>query len=210
MGQTTWTFTEFQARRGLSVHDLFPHMFGRQWEEARCIFYAVFEENHLETLKAVPGAAGMLATLHKSGLVLGVVSNKNGRYLRYEAKHLQWNSYFHSLVGAMDAARNKPAAEPVWLALEGTGIPPGNNVWFVGDSLIDMECAYNAGCLPVLLRSQPPAEGEFVECWPNYYFAHCDALIRAVQESLVPGIRLFGDNEDRVHVTYHRDSQGKP
>ncbi len=190
MGHQQWTFAEFQAWRGPSVRDLFPQMFGNRAGEARRIFYAAFEAGHLKTLKALPGAREMLAALHQAGLVLGVVSNKIGHYLRREVAHLEWSGYFHRLVGAMDAARDKPAAEPVWLALEGMGVPPGDDVWFVGDSLTDMKCAYNAGCCPVLLRLRPPDEEEFTRFRPSCYFSHCNAIIRAVYELLIPKSRF--------------------
>jgi phosphoglycolate phosphatase-like HAD superfamily hydrolase len=37
------------------------------------------------------------------------------------------------------------------MALDGSGIETGNDVWFVGDGAIDVECAINSGLTPVLL-----------------------------------------------------------
>ncbi|KAF0113111.1 MAG: phosphoglycolate phosphatase [Rhodospirillaceae bacterium] len=192
MGRQAWSFDEFRSRtrEGASLRDIFPRIFGDRWEEARDVFYATFEAGHRETLTVLPGAEEMLATLHGTGLVLAVVSNKVGRYLRREAEHLGWDGYFHRLVGATDAVRDKPAPEPVWLALQGTVVAPENmsaaDVWFVGDNESDMRCAHDAGCLPVLLRSRPPGEDEFAYCPPQRYFPHCAALARAVHELLFP------------------------
>ena len=53
-----------------------------------------------------------------------VVSNKTGRFLRAEAQHLGWGSLFQRLIGAGDAAFDKPDAAPVHMALEGSGLIP--------------------------------------------------------------------------------------
>ncbi len=85
-----------------------------------------------------------------------MVCNKTGEYLRREVAHLGWDRYFRQVVGANDCARDKPAPDPVYRALEGSGIAAGPEVWFVGDTATDIECARNAGCVPVLLREIAP------------------------------------------------------
>ena len=46
----------------------------------------------------------LLQALSDSGVYLGVVSNKTGRFLRAELAALGWDHYFGKLVGAGDAA----------------------------------------------------------------------------------------------------------
>ena len=96
--------------------------------------------------------------------------------LRREAEHLDWARHFGRLVGAGDAARDKPALDPVALALDGSRVPPGPDVWFVGDTDIDIECGRNAGCFTVLLRAQPPDERELAAQRPHYCLATCAQL----------------------------------
>src|SRR6202043_3230987 len=93
----------------------------------------------------------MLRSLAGQGIFLGVVSNKTGPLLRREVARLGWAGVFGSGIGGGDAAADKPACEPVHLALTPSGIPAGEEVWFVGDTAVDMECAHNSGCIPVLL-----------------------------------------------------------
>ena len=50
------------------------------------------------------------------------------------------------------------------------------DVWFVGDTDIDMNCAVNAGCLPVLLRREPRAAGEFDAYPPALHLRDCAGL----------------------------------
>ncbi|MFQ5953432.1 MAG: HAD family hydrolase [Kiloniellales bacterium] len=152
MGRPTWSLQETQRNARRSARDRFPQLFGERWQEAQEIFYDAFRRNHLRTLRALPHAETMLSHLQASGLLLAVVSNKNGDFLRREAAHLGWTGYFRRLVGAADATADKPAKAAVTLALRGSGLSCGPEVWFVGDADIDVECARNAGLSAVLLQ----------------------------------------------------------
>ena len=161
MGVKPWTLEEAHIRVRQSVRDVFPVMFGDRWEEAREIFYRTFEQVHLQELRELPGASDLLEHLGAVGTTLTVVSNKTAGFLRREADHLGWSPRFHRVIGATDAARDKPAPDPVHLSLEGAGVMAGPEVWFAGDTDIDLECAHHAGCVPVLVRENPPEKGEF-------------------------------------------------
>lgn len=171
-----WTLAETKARTRASLRDGFPRLFGERAKEAGRIFTDHFAARHLESLTEMPGAGALLAGLARSGLYLAVVSNKRGRFLRLEAERLGWSGHFVRLVGAADAPADKPDPAPVEMALRGSGIARGTEVWFVGDADIDMACAINAGCLPVLLRREPQAPGEFALCPPALHLADCAGL----------------------------------
>ncbi len=176
LGREPWTLDETRARVRASARDSFPVLFGDRAEEAMAIFYRTFEADHLEKLRERPGAGDMLGRLSGAGYYLAVVSNKRGDILRREADALGWTPLFARLVGAGDAAHDKPASEPVHLALAGSGIAPDPRVWFVGDTDIDMTCAVNADCAPVLLREAPPGDGEFGAHAPVRHLESCAAL----------------------------------
>ena len=183
MGHDIWTMDQTRERVRRSLREAFPEMFGDRWEEAREIFYGRFRDVHLDMLEPMAGAESLLRLLAERGVYLGVVSNKLGEHLRREAAHLGWDALFARLVGATDAARDKPAREPVALALSGSDIAPGADVWLVGDTWIDLECARNAGCSGILVRETGPGAGEFDGCEPASHFPDCDgmaALVRAL------------------------------
>ena len=181
MGHAQWTLAETHARVRRSMREAFPEMFGERWQEARDVFYGRFDEIHLERLAALCDAEALLAELFGRGIFLGVVSNKMGKNLRLEVGHLGWERYFSGLVGATDAARDKPAVEPVDLALSAGPHRRGPDVWFVGDTAIDIECARNSGCTGILIRPAPPDGGEFADCPPRAHFASCGALLDLVR-----------------------------
>lgn len=180
MGHTPWTLAETRDRVRASLRDSFPRMFGERWRDAERIYYETFAANHLQRLREMPGAGAMLAALTASDLYLAVVSNKQGRFLRLEADRLSWTGYFGRLIGAKDAARDKPAVEPVDLALSGSEIPRGADVWFVGDTDIDIDCAVGAGCVPILMRAEPPEDHEFIRNRPARHVTDCTALAALV------------------------------
>ena len=131
-------------------------------------------------IRALPNRCrpGSATALRRAGIYLGVVSNKNGDILRKEVAHLGWEAHFGALVGAGDAARDKPACEPLEMALAPSGVACGTEVWYVGDTGIDMECACAALCVPVLLRATPFEEAEFAAHPPQQRFSDPRQLLR--------------------------------
>ncbi len=176
MDREPWTFEQTRARVRASARDSFPALFGSRAEEAMGIFFQTYDSDHLAELRERPGATDMLERLNAAGFYLAVVSNKRGDILRREADALNWTRLFRRLVGANDAERDKPAAAPVHLALGDSAIVPGPDIWFVGDTDIDLVCAAISGCVPVLLRPEPPLPGEFADHPPHRYFDSCAAL----------------------------------
>ncbi|GAB6053620.1 HAD hydrolase-like protein [Magnetospira thiophila] len=180
MGHDPWTMAETRQRVRRSMREAFPELFGDAWKDAERIFYDRFQAIHLDLLKPIDGVQEMLQRLVGRGLYLGVVSNKTGDFLRQEVAHLGWQALFGHLVGAKDAARDKPAADPVHMALQGSGVSAGPEVWFVGDTDVDLLCAHQSGCLPVLLRPDPPADREFPGCPPALHVSDAELLWEAV------------------------------
>jgi phosphoglycolate phosphatase len=176
-GLPRWSEAETRQRAHRSLRNVFPELFGSRWEEARTVFYRTFDRVHLKRLRPKEGAEEMLAAFAERGLYLAVVSNKTGPFLRKEVAHLGWQCFFRQVVGATDAAFDKPVADPVHMALRDAQLVAGENVWFVGDTEIDLECAHLSGCLPVLLREDAPALHEFVTCPPRVHVRNCHALL---------------------------------
>lgn len=156
MGQKPWTYEETREKVQKSMRDYFPVIFGDEWEKAGQVYQDAYQAIHLEKLQALPEAETVLKHLTGTDIYVAVVSNKKGHNLRAEAEKIGWNDYFSRLIGADDAGRDKPSPDPVYLALESSGIAPGEHVWFIGDSVIDIECAYNSGCYPMLYGDYIP------------------------------------------------------
>ena len=179
-----WSLADTKERVRLSLREAFPMYFGERWEEARDIYLERFRNIHLDRLAPLPGREALLRDLAGQGIFLGVVSNKTGDLLRREVARLDWSEYFGSIVGAGDATADKPACEPVQLALASSGLATGRDVWFVGDTAVDIECARNSGCVGVLLADAMPPEAfarEFAHFSPDLSFADEAALLRGIR-----------------------------
>ncbi|WP_022727008.1 HAD family hydrolase [Fodinicurvata sediminis] len=180
-GLPPWSLEEVRQNVRVSAREAFPGLFGAHSDEALDVFYDAFKAQHLEQLTAIEGATDLLADLHGRALYLGIVSNKSGPLLRREVEHLGWSPFFSKVIGATDAERDKPAIDPVQMALEGSGISPGRDVWFIGDTDVDLLCAGNAGCMGILLRPEPPAEGEFPQAEPHFHVSDYRCLLALLE-----------------------------
>lgn len=169
----------FQARH--SAQDIFPELFGDDWQTARGTFYAHFELNHLAGLSIMPGAVALMDALAERDVTLAIVSNKKGDLLRKEIEFLGWSHRFVSIVGAQDAEADKPHPAPVHLALKGWGIAPAHDVWLVGDTDIDMRTAVAGGCYPVLVGPGPTDPSLLTGAEPALRCHNCDDLAAFVR-----------------------------
>jgi phosphoglycolate phosphatase len=144
-----WSVADTRARVRVSLRDSFPVMFGSEWERARDIFFATLEARHLHHVRPMAGAPEALAA--GAHWPQGVVSNKAGRFLRAEVTHLGWSAHFGTVIGAGDAAADKPDAAPILLALDRLAHAAGPSVWYLGDTALDMAAARAAGVTAVLV-----------------------------------------------------------
>lgn len=159
---------------GTSLRDYFPQIFGKEAEEAEKVFYQYVHENHISSLKSMPHAKDLLETIYAHKIPMAVVSNKRGDILRKEAKHLSYDCFFYEIIGATDCAEDKPSKVPVVHALKPQKKRlPNPKIWFVGDWKADMECADNAGIVPVLMGNtvlKNPGKGGIM---PKIYVESC-------------------------------------
>jgi phosphoglycolate phosphatase len=178
-GMPEWDRETVLARVRGSLRDTFPGMFGDAWERARDIFYAAVRSCHLQVLSPMPEAATAIAAAAALG-PQGVISNKQGPLLRAEAAHLGWTDRFAALVGAGDAAADKPDPAPFTMALAACGVPAGRQVWYVGDTALDMRAARAAGCTAVLVGGAPH-DGGVANARPDIAFADAASLGAALR-----------------------------
>jgi phosphoglycolate phosphatase len=144
-----WTAEDTRARARLSMQESFAALFGDRARDAGMLFRTSFAQTHLDHLRPMPGAEAALAAGKR--WPQGVVSNKDGPFLRLEVAHLGWGGSFATVIGAGDAAADKPRPEPIWAACQAVMMNPSSRVWYIGDTALDMHAAHAAGCTAVLL-----------------------------------------------------------
>ncbi len=168
-----WTVQQTRARVRESLRESFPKLFGDEWPRAREAFYAALRAQHLDHVTPMPGAVDALAA--GAHWPQGVVSNKTGDFLRAEVGHLGWAYRFGAVIGAGDAAADKPAADPILLALARMGVKAGPGVWYCGDTALDMRAARAAGVTAVLV-GDAAHDGGVARAAPDLHMADAHAL----------------------------------
>ena len=158
MGKEPWSLEETKAQVTHSMRDYFPQLFGDRWEEAGEYYLEGYHQVPLEKLQPLAGAEALVQAVQSAGIYQAVVSNKKGPNLRREANYLQWNQYFSALIGADDAANDKPHPDHALMALEAYPHSHGEDIWFIGDSSVDMEIAKNAGFTGIFYGPEEKAE----------------------------------------------------
>ncbi len=181
MGAEPWSAEEARRRSGPSARDLFTGLFGAdRWKEADKVYYDTFCALVIDNVRLHDNADHFLELLAKNNIFMAVVSNKRNPLLKREVEHLGFNRYFKKVIGAGEASADKPDPAPLLMALEGSGIAPGPDVWYLGDSHTDMMCALRAGCTAVLLETKPPPEDLLIKNPPSRRFRHHKDLMEYV------------------------------
>lgn len=145
---------EFLEYFGMPREVLYARLYGSKRKEAKEHFEDFVVKHHLQFLKPLSGALDLILAIVDAGIPAGVVSNKKGDFIRKEIEHFGWTRHFAAIVGAGEAPQDKPAADPLLLAIELAEIKENNElIWYVGDSETDMLCARNARCVSVLVDS---------------------------------------------------------
>lgn len=101
------------------------------------------EPLHVE-LALFPGIEGVLTALRDAGVRLGIVSAKRRSTVELAFSATAIGGLFDVVVGGDEAPRQKPAPDPLLLALERLSASPADAV-YVGDSPFDMSAAKAGG-----------------------------------------------------------------
>jgi len=146
-----WTIEQVRDNIHKSMRDYFPEIFKDNWQEAGEIYRNAYNAINIEQIQLLPSALELIKTIKDAEILQFLVSNKIGTTLRKEVKKLQIEQYFFSAIGALDADFDKPHKSAIDLALMLSDIDLQKDcIWFVGDTISDVECAYNIGCHPII------------------------------------------------------------
>jgi len=147
---------------------------------------------HLDDLTLLPSALELINKLQEKNILQMIVSNKIGLTLRKEVKNLKIADKFFSIIGSTDASQDKPHLAPLDLALSASDVNlKKDHVWFVGDTIADVECAYGAKCQPIIFGYDDAVSKTIPDKWLSegksgegaipLYFRHED-LIEVIEK----------------------------
>lgn len=175
-GFPLWSMEEYRQAMKFSARQLYPRLYGECTDAALEVLKEFVIAHHLDFLEPIDGAAELVRGLHESGIKLGVVSNKRHLFLTREVDHLGLTPYFQAILGAGEAENDKPAADPLLLALSRAGLSPGADVLYVGDTEADLSCATAAGCAAAFLYFDEPENPLINKHNPEIVVRDCRAL----------------------------------
>ena len=164
-GKDDWDIIKKEKRdKNKSLKENFVNFFGLEFEKQAYNDYLNFYNEFNYLLQAPENAKEMLYMLNKKNIYVIVVSNKERKLLLDEIKVLYNDIEFYKIMANGDSEKNKPDPSPIFKALEDLNIEINyHNVWLIGDSNQDIDCAYNANIQPILYGKGKIADTEYFE-----------------------------------------------
>lgn len=160
-----WNITKTKYRDPhKSLKENFPNFFGKEADKAYNEYLKYYTEYTYNKVYPMEYANDFLKFCNQKKIDLYIISNKEKSLLLKEVAFCFPNISFKKILGNGDALENKPKPAPVFKALDDVTYPINkDNVWFIGDSKQDTECAYNSGIQAVLLGKGKFMEEEYIK-----------------------------------------------
>jgi phosphoglycolate phosphatase len=162
---------KIKAERKISRTDIFEVLFGSD-EEAKTIAHREFDREYARFFGPVKpleaDTRARLSELKALGLRLGVLSNRNRRFMAHEIYTVDrtgWHELFDTMVCGDDVKRRKPHPDLVLKALSDLGAAPDGHCWYVGDSTTDIIAAKEARVTAVFYNG-----ADWDEAWLHKIF----------------------------------------
>ena len=174
-GLDPWSLEETKARTHGSMSDVGPKYFANHWEEAIQI-YRKYYLSMQERVEPFGFSEQTLKLAYEKKIPVCVVSNKQRSLMQNEIDRFGWGKYFKYIVGSGDVESDKPSGMGVELVLSQLNLSPNAKIWFIGDTVTDMETAYNTGCAPVFFGEDDYESDRYEKCRPKVHFANHQLL----------------------------------
>ena len=155
-----WDITKAKYRDTTkSLKENFVNFFQEDAFDAYQLYIKYYENNGYNKIKPIDNANHFIKLCKNQDIDLYVISNKERKLLIKEILYCYPDIKFKKVLANGDAIRNKPFPDPVFAALNDVFYPINRqNVWLVGDSKQDTECAFQASVFPILL-----GKGKFMD-----------------------------------------------
>jgi len=170
-----------------SLKDNFPLFFGSNSEKAYKEYLEYYTEQAYALIKAADNASFFLEIIQKEKIIPCIVSNKEKSLLIREINKCFPDFEFFRILGNNDVKNKKPSPEPVLKIMEDFSFDLNReNVWLIGDSKKDTECAFNAGCSSILIGEGDLMDDVYInkikEKSDFYHFENFEKLIDRYQQ----------------------------
>ncbi|MCX5917300.1 MAG: HAD-IA family hydrolase [Deltaproteobacteria bacterium] len=180
MGLSPMPYEQVKRVVGLGLDHTFRELLGEERvPRALFLFRRKYEEVFRANTRLLPDAREVLETLHGRGIRLAVATNKLGRFSREIFEQFGMEKLFTVIVGDGDVPQNKPDPEMLRLAMEKMGVEKERAI-FVGDSVIDIQTAQNAGVRVLAVPTGNTEREDLVKARPTVLLARFSDLLAHV------------------------------
>ena len=127
-------------------------------------FLDYYRDHAVDATELYPGVRESLDRLHAAGMQLAILTNKPVRISEAIMKHFDLDSMLFRVYGGNSFAQKKPNPVGIETLRAEASVTP-EETWMVGDSIVDMQTARNAGVMacgvtygfqPETLKECPP------------------------------------------------------
>lgn len=160
--------TEIKRSVGSGDRNLMVHFVGEKLADRAIAIYRPHHTKALEvkgSVKLLPGALGILKFLKGKGYKLAIASNRPTKFTRIILKVLGVLPFFDVVLCADRAVRPKPYPDILWAIARRLGLGP-QEVLYVGDMTIDVNCANRAGVRMVAVATGSSSKKELKDLKP--------------------------------------------
>lgn len=114
------------------------------------IYRGFQRSNFLNNISLFPGIRELLEKLRQKQVTTALVTSRLRFTTEQALDKFDLNKYFDYVVTADDVTRHKPDPQSINIALEHLGSLPEESL-MLGDTIYDIQCARNAGVMPVVV-----------------------------------------------------------
>lgn len=170
LGLAPITREEYLPYFGKPRETIYPALYPNKEQEAIEVFGKYVVDN-CANIETISGAEDVLKLFKAHNVYMGIVSNKKADLIKEELKHNGWDEYFSVVVGAGDAAHDKPATDPLELALKTAGGDWDRaDIWYVGDTENDLACAKATGVKVIFKTGTSNTDALIHKYSPDYCY----------------------------------------
>jgi phosphoglycolate phosphatase len=141
-----------------------PEASDEEVQHALQFFLDYYRDHAVDATELYPGVRDSLDRLHAAGMQLAILTNKPVRISEAIMKHFGLDSMLFRIYGGNSFAQKKPNRVGIDTLRSEAGAT-AEQTWMVGDSIVDMQTARNAGVMacgvtygfqPETLKECPP------------------------------------------------------
>ncbi len=149
-------------------------------EQAIVLFRKSYDETVMRGTFLLPDVAETINALHEKGIKMAVASNKPSIYSRTILEKFELNSYFEACYGPDIAKQPKPHPAMLEGLMKELNADKEETL-YVGDMLIDVETARNAGVAVALIATGGNSSEELRSMNPNYFLDSFASLLLIIE-----------------------------